>query len=331
MSAVMSPAIPQVIGGGTRILPLCPASGKVTARSVRSCASSVPLRPCPTSDSTLDNFPSTSTPRKKRSRRCFVCGRTGKHRLHPRFCPRTAELFTKQLVMFDFTFRLVSFDGSPLPMTRHPGGVAAYLLSPRGSSSRPARASPRSPSISPSSANLNPPHVPHVPVDHHLPSAVPIANLKRPSTLHSPVEPPLRISSPDHRTSKSNPPHVAAAAAIRPRTIEPSIDSNSPHTPRSSAFPLGERLHSPPNSPPVHIPHSDSKPNADPLDNSSPHVTLSIFDILFLSPLVRHEFRKLIDMLDRSNIGYDVPTSPMLRKRFYRILDQILDSLSPLR
>ncbi|KAJ7803554.1 hypothetical protein B0H13DRAFT_2388961 [Mycena leptocephala] len=185
----------------------------------------------------------------RRPRRCLHFPlRTLTSMLHLRLLPvpksdraaASSELFAKGLVMFDFTLRLVSFDGSPLPMTRHPSGVAAHLLSPRGPSSRLARGSPRSPSKSPCSSDLNPPHVPHIlhiGTPHPIPAAIPIANLNRPHTSHLPVEPPLRISSPDRHTSKSNPPHVAAAAPIRPRIIEPSIDSNPPHTSHAATVP----------------------------------------------------------------------------------------------
>ncbi|KAJ7888311.1 hypothetical protein B0H14DRAFT_2693528 [Mycena olivaceomarginata] len=280
---------------------------------------------------------------------------TGKHRLHPRFCPRTLELISNKLAMFNFDFRLVSFDGSPLPMTRHPSGVAARLLSPRGPSSHPARASPRSPSTSPGSSKLNPPHirrVPCTPIANHLPSAIPIANLNRSHTSHSPVEPPVRISSPDHQTLKSNPPHVTAAAANRPRTIEPSVDSNPPHVspppspvhprpiPHSDHsgvssiphFPPVERLRSPPIYLPVRLPFPDSKPPTDAAsENSSPHIALNIFELLFISPPIRNELRKLIDTMDRLNVGYEIPSCPSLRKVFYRILDQIMESLSSVR
>ncbi|KAJ7826078.1 hypothetical protein B0H13DRAFT_2374598 [Mycena leptocephala] len=344
----------------------------IAPRSVRSSASSAPSRTRPPSYSNIDTSPSTITPRKKRSRRCFVCGGTGRHRLHPRFCPRTLELIANKLAMFNFEFRLVSFNGSPLPMTRHPGGVAAHLLSPRGSSSRPARISPRSPSKSSCSPDLNPPHVPHVlriGTPRPIPAAIPIANLNRPHTSHSPVETPLRISSPDRRTLKSNSPHVAAAAPIRPRIIEPSVDSNPPHAthattiprrvvdptvdldslhasrpslvhPRTSPrsdhsvassilhFPPVERLPSPPIYLPVRVPLPELTPTAVPTpENQSPLITLTLFDLLFVSPPIRNELRKLIDAIDRSNVGYDIPSSPALRKVFHRILDQITDSL----
>ncbi|KAJ6488815.1 hypothetical protein C8R45DRAFT_992920 [Mycena sanguinolenta] len=312
-----SPPVPQVLGGatrirpgeGTHIRPVClDSSRNVPPHSAGSCASSAPtLRP-PSSHSTCDNSPSASTPRKKRSRRCFVCGGTGKHRLHPRFCPRTAELFDEQLVMFDFAFRLVAFDGSPLPMTRHPGGVAAHLLSPQRLSAGPTSMLPRT-------SKSNPPHI-----------AV-----------------PCRIVEP---SIDSNPPH----AAVPHHIAKPSVDSDPPHMPHSSGvpphaipsshrstesilsqFPPVDHPHSPTVRFPVRVPHCDSKPIADPPDDSSPHVALSIFDILFVSPPVRDKLRELINGMDRLNIGYEIPTSPMLRKVFYRILDQILDSLSSLR
>ncbi|KAJ7671227.1 hypothetical protein B0H14DRAFT_3538192 [Mycena olivaceomarginata] len=66
---------------------------------------------------------------KPRSRRCFVCGTTGRHPLDFRVCPRTAVLLRRSLAKLDNNGRLVSIDGSPLPMTRHPGGVAAHIIS----------------------------------------------------------------------------------------------------------------------------------------------------------------------------------------------------------
>ncbi|KAJ7867061.1 hypothetical protein B0H13DRAFT_1067077 [Mycena leptocephala] len=176
-------------------------------RSVRSCAASAPSPTHLLTHSTLDKLPSTSTPRKKRSRRCFVCGGTGKHRLHPRFCPRTAELFAKGLVMFDFTFRLVSFDGSPLPMTRHPGGVAAHLLSPRRLSARPVHVSSHQNSTSPCTCNSNAPHVA---------APTPI----RPRTIEPNVD--------------SNRPHTSHATTVPRRVVNPTVDLDSLHAPRPS-------------------------------------------------------------------------------------------------
>ncbi|KAF8208150.1 hypothetical protein K438DRAFT_1961665 [Mycena galopus ATCC 62051] len=66
-------------------------------------------------------------------------------------------------------------------------------------------------------------------------------------------------------------------------------------------------------------------PDASPED-SSPHIALTIFEFLFISPLIRNKLRKFIDAMDRLNVGYEIPSSPSLRKVFYRILDQILPS-----
>ncbi|KAJ7825241.1 hypothetical protein B0H13DRAFT_2290775 [Mycena leptocephala] len=66
---------------------------------------------------------------RPRSRRCFVCGTTGKHPLDFRICPRTTVLLRRSLAKINEYGRLVSIDGSPLPMTRHPGGVAAHIIS----------------------------------------------------------------------------------------------------------------------------------------------------------------------------------------------------------
>ncbi|KAJ7195044.1 hypothetical protein GGX14DRAFT_575814 [Mycena pura] len=69
-----------------------------------------------------------NTPSKPRSRRCFVCGKQNTHALSFRFCPRTHTLLRRQLAKLD-SGRLVLPDGSPLPMTRHAGGVAGHLIS----------------------------------------------------------------------------------------------------------------------------------------------------------------------------------------------------------
>ncbi|KAJ7862841.1 hypothetical protein B0H13DRAFT_2565899 [Mycena leptocephala] len=66
---------------------------------------------------------------KPRSHRCFVCGTTGMHPLDFRVCPRTAVLLRRSLAKINDEGHLISFDGSPLPMTRHLGGVAAHILS----------------------------------------------------------------------------------------------------------------------------------------------------------------------------------------------------------
>ncbi|KAJ6536669.1 hypothetical protein B0H10DRAFT_1971903 [Mycena sp. CBHHK59/15] len=65
---------------------------------------------------------------KPRSRRCFVCGTMGRHPLDFRVCPCTAVLLRRSLAKFSDDGHFVLFDGSPLPMTRHPGGVAVHIL-----------------------------------------------------------------------------------------------------------------------------------------------------------------------------------------------------------
>ncbi|KAF7333759.1 hypothetical protein MVEN_02332600 [Mycena venus] len=67
---------------------------------------------------------------KPRSRRCFMCGTMGRHPLDFRICPCTAVLLRRSLAKINEHGRLVLFDGLPLPMTRHPAGVAAHLISP---------------------------------------------------------------------------------------------------------------------------------------------------------------------------------------------------------
>ncbi|KAJ7724566.1 hypothetical protein DFH07DRAFT_854715 [Mycena maculata] len=311
----------------------------VTSRSERPTTSSIPSSTFDPSSSTVHTSSQPSPPRKRRSRRCFVCGGTGKHRLSPRFCPRTFELVAKHLAKFNADFRLVSFDGSPLPMTRHPGGVAAHLLSPRRLPARSISVPPRRALCPRCGSALNPSHVPHAVLPHRVPDALPSADLNRPRVPHAvPTEdlnpshtpptaivPPSRISCPN-RGSDSNPPHVSPASVVHPRPIP-----RSDHSVASSIlhFPPVERLPSPPVYLPIPVPLPDSKPPADASsEDSSPHVTLTIFELLFISPPIRNHLRKFIDAMDGSNIGDDIPSSPRLRKVFYRILDQIVDLLS---
>ncbi|KAK6991664.1 hypothetical protein R3P38DRAFT_3227498 [Favolaschia claudopus] len=92
---------------------------------------------------------------KPRSRRCFVCGRANFHELDFRACPRTAVLVRRSLAKFNEHGRLVCFDGSALPMTRHPGGVAGHLIS---RSNYPLRVSPRESEPAPIPAPAPTPH-----------------------------------------------------------------------------------------------------------------------------------------------------------------------------
>ncbi|KAJ7881126.1 hypothetical protein B0H14DRAFT_1527018 [Mycena olivaceomarginata] len=92
---------------------------------------------------------------KPRSRRCFVCGTTGMHPLDFRVCPRTTILLRRSLAKINHDGRLVSFNGSPLPMTRHPGGVAAHIISRFRNPTRIVVEPPKFPPA--------PPYVAHVP------------------------------------------------------------------------------------------------------------------------------------------------------------------------
>ncbi|KAJ7608601.1 hypothetical protein DFH06DRAFT_1248067 [Mycena polygramma] len=104
--------------------------------------------------------PARDSAPKPRSRRCFVCGTTGSHPLDFRVCPRTHVLLRRSLARINDEGRLVAFDGSPLPMTRHPGGVAAHLISRFRNPTRivlaPPAASP-SPTFNSSSPHAIPP------------------------------------------------------------------------------------------------------------------------------------------------------------------------------
>ncbi|KAJ7887445.1 hypothetical protein B0H13DRAFT_2342338 [Mycena leptocephala] len=106
----MSASAPLVVRhGATSHVPY----SHVAPRSERPTRSSRSMSTLDPSSYTVHTSSQPSPPRKKRSCRCFVCGGIGKHRLNPRFCPRTFELVGKHLAKFNADFRLVSFDGSP--------------------------------------------------------------------------------------------------------------------------------------------------------------------------------------------------------------------------
>ncbi|KAJ7259778.1 hypothetical protein C8J57DRAFT_1072943 [Mycena rebaudengoi] len=71
--------------------------------------------------------PSSRPTTPEGQKRCFVCGLTGVHSIGWRHCPTAKELFNENLVMGDPAGRLVARDGSELPLTRDPGGIAAIL------------------------------------------------------------------------------------------------------------------------------------------------------------------------------------------------------------
>jgi hypothetical protein len=73
--------------------------------------------------------PSGSSVARSGNQVCFICGKPGTHRLHPRYCPETAKLLTEQLVKFDIEQnRFVLPNGDNLPQVPFSdGGVAKYL------------------------------------------------------------------------------------------------------------------------------------------------------------------------------------------------------------
>ncbi|KAJ7191315.1 hypothetical protein GGX14DRAFT_600762, partial [Mycena pura] len=131
-------------------------------------------------------------PPKPRSRRCFVCGTTGMHPLNFRFCPRTAVLLRRSLAKIDDHGRLVSIDGSPLPMTRHPGGVAAHLIS---RSRNPTRFLPKTPKVSPAPPDLTSSLPP--PFDSSSPHTISPVDVVSPAPEHVPFR--RTIPSDDQR------------------------------------------------------------------------------------------------------------------------------------
>ncbi|KAJ3500502.1 hypothetical protein NLJ89_g9768 [Agrocybe chaxingu] len=62
-------------------------------------------------------------------KRCFICNKTGTHRLHPRHCPETVRLLNEGLIRFDAdNNRYTMPDGSNLPVVPlTSGGVAQFL------------------------------------------------------------------------------------------------------------------------------------------------------------------------------------------------------------
>ncbi|KAJ7195037.1 hypothetical protein GGX14DRAFT_404184 [Mycena pura] len=224
--------------------------------------------------------PSThSSPSKPRSLRCFVCGQTGKHYLGPKFCPRTADLVREHLARFETNGRLVSYDGSSLPMTRNPGGVAAHLLS----LSRRCRCP--STSLTDPPAYLSPdlsfsPDSPH----RSPPSSAPLSS-------HVPVIPtaaPLPIPSDD--VVQSQPIDVSARCGT---------DQNPPQLSPASR---------PRGSPPVpRVPLFASFPESPALNKS---VTFSLGKLLMLSPSLREEFIERIRRMGPVELRIDQKPDP---------------------
>ncbi|KAK6988344.1 hypothetical protein R3P38DRAFT_2573365 [Favolaschia claudopus] len=141
-----------------------------------------------------------STSRAQRLLRCFVCGKTRAHRLSYAACPRTAELIEKKLAAYTLEGRLVRYDGSPLPMTRNRGGVAAHLL---------ASYNPPSPSPHPHFPHLEPVHASRDSEPRIHPNSHPSRDFISPTTPDIHTIPPSPARHPLHPvpTKLSSTPH----------------------------------------------------------------------------------------------------------------------------
>ncbi|KAF7307982.1 hypothetical protein MKEN_01159700 [Mycena kentingensis (nom. inval.)] len=188
-----TPTLPELVAALPDVLePHCaPQHSFPSRRSFHSRAghpfpsvSSRRAQTAPIPSETIPSARANPPASKTRSRRCFVCAHTNKHELGFQFCPRTRVLLRRNLARINATGRLVLPNGSPLPMTRHAGGVAGHLVATYNRALR----SPE-------------PH-PHVPAPvrvppHHIPSAPrnPINSTRDPIVFELP-EPRLQPSSP---------------------------------------------------------------------------------------------------------------------------------------
>ncbi|KAK6971533.1 hypothetical protein R3P38DRAFT_2587014 [Favolaschia claudopus] len=169
---------------------------EVNLAFARFAASASSLAPAPT--------PAAEPAPKPRSRRCFVCGRTDSHALDFRVCPRTHVLLRRSLARYNDDGRLVCFDGSPLPMTRHPGGVAAHLISRANNASPSARhPPPPAPVLLPRELPLPPRATPDVRAPHHV-RLDPPAPTNHPSSPHA-NPPRVRVDPPAPTIPRSSP------------------------------------------------------------------------------------------------------------------------------
>ncbi|KAJ7683267.1 hypothetical protein B0H14DRAFT_3060036 [Mycena olivaceomarginata] len=201
--------------------------------------------------------PPASQPRadsqpKPRSQRCFVCGGTGTHRLSPKFCPRTWELIEHRLARFDPNGRLASHDGSPLPMTRNTGGVAAHLFA---CLDRRRHHSQKAPHVASQSIF----HDVHVPAHNTSSNSKPpqsLIALRRPP---SPLLPPTSLASNiDADTlspprSNLNSPHYSSPPRVR--TVPVIVFSPN------SSYSASDEIDEPHTSTPSH--HAPPHPNFD--------------------------------------------------------------------
>jgi hypothetical protein len=148
------------------------------------------------------------------------------HTLDFRVCLRTAVLLRRSLAKINNDGRLVSFDGSPLPMTRHPGGVAAHLISRFRNPTRIVLEPPKSPSA-PRAAHIPPHSVSPEPRDDvsspprefnsRSPHAIPPIDRAEPEPEHVPLTQIL----PPH----SSPSFGRARATILLVLLESMLDS----------------------------------------------------------------------------------------------------------
>ncbi|KAJ7216447.1 hypothetical protein GGX14DRAFT_562012 [Mycena pura] len=271
------PSIPHVMTILRDVLQCDSFENFVSSHFLSETTPSTPLQDAP--DSAL--CPSThSSPSKPRSLRCFVCGQTGKHCLSPKFCPRTADLVREQLARFETNSRLVAYDGSSLPMTRNPGGVAAHLLS------LPRRRH------CPSTYHADPPAYPSpdLSFSHNSPHRLP--PFSAPSSCHVPViltAAPLPIPSDDVVQSQ----HIDVSARC-------GTDQNPPQSSPASHPPRGS-------SPVPRVPLFASFPKLPALNEL---VTFSLGKLLMLSPSFREEFIKRIRRMGPVELRIDQKPDP---------------------
>ncbi|KAJ7303053.1 hypothetical protein DFH08DRAFT_977256 [Mycena albidolilacea] len=126
---------------------------------------------------------------KPHLRRCFVCGTVGMHPLDFRVCPHTTVLLRRSLAKINEHGRLVSIDGSPLPMTHHLGSIAAHIIS-HARSSRLLVTEPSESSSTPRTACI-PPHPVSVEPRDHVPSPSHNFNSRSPHAI-----PPIDRAEP---------------------------------------------------------------------------------------------------------------------------------------
>ncbi|KAJ7787820.1 hypothetical protein B0H14DRAFT_2951620 [Mycena olivaceomarginata] len=204
-------------------------------------------------------------------------------------------------------------------MTRHTGGAAAHLLSPRRLSPCTICVVSCSVSKSPGTSQSNPLHVPpalHDPpkcVPHRVPHAVPIVDLN-PSHAPRPPEPrSVPDAVPIAGLNRSRTPPAAIVHLRHIPSPEPTFESNPPH------FPPVEHLPSPPLYLPVPI--HDSRPHLETPSNSTPRLDnafiLQIFDCLILSLSWHCALAELIDAIDLLTVDADITTlEKRVRERY---------------